>query len=103
MNPEVTAQGINLYEPQHVPTWELIASGKWSVVEKTRDIPPTRNAMRLKKNPHKAVVEHGIRRRYTDCKVCILQVLESSKQSPPPGSPFAFGRTGWLGYGLPSN
>ena len=85
---EANAPGIYVYDPHHVPTRELIASGKWSVVEKVRDIPPTRNPMRLKENPHKAIMEHGIRRRYTDYKVCILQVLESGKQTPPPGSPF---------------
>ena len=76
---EATAQGIHVYNPHHVPTRELIASGKWSVIEKTRDIPATRNPMRLKENPHKAILEHGIRRRFTDYKVCILQVLESGR------------------------
>ena len=85
---EATAQGIYVYTPQHVPTRELITTGKWSVIEKVRDIPPTRNPMRLKDNPHKAILEYGIRRRFTDYKVCILQVLESGKQNPPPGSPF---------------
>ena len=78
-----------VYTPQHVPTRELVVTGRWSVVEKMRDIPPTRNPMKLKENPHKAIHEHGIRRRFTDSKVCILQVLESGKQTPPQGSPFA--------------
>ena len=58
------------------------------MIEKVRNIPATRNPMRLKDNPHKAIQEYGIRRRFTDYKVCILQVLESGKQNPPPGSPF---------------
>ena len=57
---EANAQGTYVYDPRHVPTRELIASGKWSVVEKTRDIPPTRNPMRLKEIPHKAIHEYGI-------------------------------------------
>ena len=85
---EATAQGIYSYNPQHVPTRELFTLGRWSVIEKTKDIPATRNPMRLKDNPHKAIQEYGIRRRFTDYKVCILQVLESGKQSPPPGSRF---------------
>ena len=59
------------------------------MVEKTKDIPPTRNPMKLKDNPHKAIKEYGIRRRFTDYKVCVLQVLEAGKQVPPQGSPFA--------------
>ena len=77
-----------MYAPQHVPTREVPTSGRWSVIEKTRDIPATRNPMRLKDNPHKAIKDFGIRRRFTDYKVCILQVLEAGKQTPPPGSPF---------------
>ena len=85
---EATTPGVYSYDPQHVPTRELFTLGRWSVIEKTKDIPATRNPMRLKDNPHKAIHEYGIRRRFTDYKVCILQVLESGKQSPPPGSPF---------------
>ena len=85
---EATAPGVYSYNPQHVPTRELFTLGRWSVIEKTKDIPATRNPMRLKDNPHKTIHEYGIRRRFTDYKVCILQVLESGKQSPPPGSPF---------------
>ena len=90
---EPNAQGEYTYSPQHVPTREVFTSGKWSVVEKTKDIPPTRNPMKLKENPHKAIFEHGIRRRYTDYKVCILQlqVLEAGKQTPLPESPFVIG------------
>ena len=80
---EATAQVEYVYAPQHVPTRELFMSGKWSVVEKVKDIPPVRNPMRLKDNPHKAILEHGIRRRFTDYKVCVLQVLEAGKQTPP--------------------
>ena len=86
---EATAQVDYAYAPQHVPTRELFTSGKWSVVEKTKDIPPTRNPMKLKDNPHRAISEHGIRRRYTDYKICVLQVLEAGKQTPLPDSPFA--------------
>ena len=77
---------------------EPFTVGKWSVVEKTRDIPATRNPMRLKDNPHKAISEHGIRKKYTDYKVCVLQVLEAAKQTPPPASPFALdgGETFWV-------
>ena len=63
---EATAQVDYVYTPQHVPTRELFISGRWSVIEKTRDIPPTRNPMRLKDNPHKAIHEYGVRRRFTD-------------------------------------
>ena len=86
---EATAQIDYVYAPQHVPTRELFTSGKWSVIEKTKDIPSTRNPMKLKDNPHKAIHEYGIRRRFTDYKVCVLQVLEAGKQTPPQGSPFA--------------
>ena len=86
---EATAQVDYVYAPQHVPTRELFISGKWSVIEKVKDIPSVRNPMRLKDNPHKAIYEHGIRRRFTDYKVCVLQVLEAGKQTPPQGSPFA--------------
>ena len=86
---EAAAQVDYMYAPQHVPTRELFMSGKWSVIEKTTDIPIARNPMRLKDNPHKAILEHGIRRRYTDYKVCVLQVLEAGKQTPPQDSPFA--------------
>ena len=48
---EATAQVDYTYASQHVPTRELFTSGKWSVVEKTKDIPPVRNPMRLKDNP----------------------------------------------------
>ena len=85
---EESAQVDYVYTPQHVPTRELFTSARWSVIEKTRDIPVTRNPVRLKDNPHKAILEYGIRRRFTDYKVCVLQVLESGKQTPPPGSPF---------------
>ena len=85
---EATAQVDYVYTPQHVPTRELFVSGRWSVIEKIKDIPATRNPMKLKDNPHKAIHEYGTRRRFTDYKVCVLQVLESGKQTPPPGSPF---------------
>ena len=52
---EATAQVDYMYVPQHVPTRELFMSGKWSVIEKTKDIPLARNPMRLKDNPHKAI------------------------------------------------
>ena len=95
---EATAQVNYTYAAQHVPTRELITSGKWSVIEKTKDIPPTRSPMKLKDNPHKAIFEHAIRRRYTDYKVCVLQMLEAGKQTPLPDSPFALdgGDTYWV-------
>ena len=68
---EASAQVDYVYVPQHVPTREVSTSGKWSVTEKTKDIPITRNPMRLKDNPHKAILEYGIRRRFTDYKVCV--------------------------------
>ena len=58
------------------------------MVEKTKDIPPTRNPIRLK-DVHRAINEHGTRKRYTDDKICVLQVLNAGKQAPPPTSPFA--------------
>ena len=95
---EATAQVNYTYAPQHIPTREPFTTGKWSVIEKIKDIPLTRNPMRLKDNPHKAIFEHGTRRRYTDYKVCILQVLEAAKQTPPPASPFALdgGEAYWV-------
>ena len=59
------------------------------MIEKTKDIPSERNPMRLKDNPHKAILEHGKGRRYTDYKVSVLQVLEAGEQTPPQDSPFA--------------
>ena len=44
---EPTAQGVYVYDPHHVPTRELISSGRWSVVEKTKDIPVNRNSNAL--------------------------------------------------------
>ena len=92
-----TAQPNYTYRAQHVPTREPVITGKWSVVEKTKDIPPSRNPMRLK-DVHKAIAEHGIRKRHTDYKICVLQVLNAGKQAPPPASPFALdgGDTYWV-------
>ena len=83
-----TAQPDYTYRSQHVPTRDSNIMGKWSVIEKTKDIPPARNPIRLK-DVHKAIHEHGIRKRYTDYKICVLQVLNAGKQAPPPSSPFA--------------
>ena len=54
--------------------------------------------MKLKDTPHKAIFQHGVRKRYTDYKVCVLQVLEAGKQIPPQDSPFALdgGDTYWV-------
>ena len=92
-----TAQPNYTYRAQHVPTREPVITGKWSVVEKTKDIPPNRNPIRLK-DAHKAIAEHGTRKRYTDYKICVLQVLNAGKQTPPPASPFALdgGDTYWV-------
>ena len=38
---------------------------------------------------HKAICEYGVRSRYTDLKICVLQVLNARKQTPPRGTPFA--------------
>ena len=83
-----TAQPNYTYRAQHVPTREPVITGKWSVVEKTKDTPPNRNPIRLK-DAHKSTSEHGTRKRYTDYKICVLQVLNAGKQTPPPASPFA--------------
>ena len=83
-----TAQPNYTYRSQHVPTRDPVITGKWSVVEKTKDIPPARNPIRLK-DAHKAINEHGTRKRYTDYKICVLQVMEARRQIPPPASPFA--------------
>ena len=83
-----TAQPDHTYRSQHVPTRDSNIVGKRSVVEKTKDIPPARNPIRLK-DVHKAINEHGIRKRYTDYRICVLQVLNAGKQAPPPASPFA--------------
>ena len=88
-----TAKPDYTYKPQHVPTREPIIINKWSVSEKTKDIPINRRAIRLK-----AICAHGTRRRYTDYKICVLQVLSASKQTPPPATPFALdgGETYWV-------
>ena len=38
---------------------------------------------------HKAILEHGTRKRYSDFKVSVLQVLNARKQTPPKATPFA--------------
>ena len=101
---EETAQPNYTYRAQHVPTREPVITGKWSLVEKIKDIPPNRNPIRLK-DLHKAIAEHGTRKRYTDYKICVLQVLNAGKQTPPPASPFAFdgGDTYWVQTTMQSN
>ena len=74
---------------QHVPTKDLIYSERWDVQDKPKDI-PRRNAIKLGKDTvHKAILEHGTRKRYSDFKVTVLQVLNARRQLPPRASPFA--------------
>ena len=86
------------YKWQHVPTREPIIINKWSVSGKPKDIPGNRRPIRLKDPSHKAICEHGTRKRYTDYKICVIQVLSASKQTPPSVSPFALdgGDTYWV-------
>ena len=74
---------------QHVPTKEPLYSGRWSVQEKPKDV-QRRNSIKLVKDTiHKAILEHGTRKRYSDFKVSVLQVLNARRQIPPRGTPFA--------------
>ena len=74
---------------QHVPTKEPLYSGRWIVHEKPKDV-QKRNATKLAKDTvHKAIFEHGTRKRYTDFKICVLQVLNAKRQVPRRGTPFA--------------
>ena len=86
---EETAKPNYTYRSQDVPTCEPIIIGKWSVSEMTKDVPANRKPIRLKDPIHKAIREFGTRRRYTDYKICVLQVLSASKQTPHPSTPFA--------------
>ena len=71
--------------PHHVPTREVMYSGKWIVNEKPRDV-QKRNPLKLTKE-HAAIWELGVRSRYTDNKVCVLQAMNAKKQTPPRGTP----------------
>ena len=75
---EETAQPDYTYRAQHVPTRDPVLSGKWSVVEKTKGYLQLGIQFRLK-DPHKSINEHGTRKRYSDYKICVLQVPECRK------------------------
>ena len=77
--------------------------GRWLTLEKSKDIPTNRNTLRLKDTFHKSIFDWGTRRRYTDYKICVLQVLNASKQTPPTASPFALdgGDTYWVQTTMP--
>ena len=84
---EPTAKPDYAYpRPQHVPTREQMCSGKWIVSEKPRDV-QKRNVLKLSKE-HAAIWEFGVRSRYTDYKICVIQAMNAKKQTPPRGTPF---------------
>ena len=60
-------------KPQHVPTRELMYSGKLIVNEKPRDV-QKRNVLKLTKE-HAAIWEFG-------------EAMNAKKQTPPRGTPF---------------
>ena len=62
-------------------------SGRWSVSEKPKDV-QKKSILKLTRE-HKAICEYGVRSRYTDYRICVLQVLNARKQTPPKGTPFA--------------
>ena len=74
---------------QHVPTKDPPYSGRWSVQEKPKDVPKRESIKLGKDTVHKAILEHGTRKRYSDFKVSVLQVLNAKKQAPPKATPFA--------------
>ena len=98
-----TAQPNYTYKPQRLPTREPVIINKWSVSDKPKDIPRNRRPIRLKDPAHKAICEHGTRKRFTDYKICVLQVLTASKQTPLPATPFALdgGDTYWVQTTMP--
>ena len=74
---------------QHVPIKEPLYSDRWSVQDKPKDV-QRRSSIKLAKDTfHKAILEHGTRKRYSDFKVSVLQVLNAKKQTPPRATPFA--------------
>ena len=89
---ESTAKPNYAYpRPQHVPTKDTLYSGRWTVNERPKDV-QKRSTLKLAKE-HKPIWEYGVRSRYTDYKICVLQVLNARKQTPPRGSPFALEST----------
>ena len=82
--------------PQHVPTRETMYSGKWIVNEKPKDV-QKRSVLKLTKE-HIPIWENGVRSRYTDYKVCVLQAMNARKQTPRRGTPFTLqgADTNWV-------
>ena len=51
-----------------------------------------RNPVQMGHNTyHKAIYEHGIRKRYSEFKIAVLQVLNAPKQKPSKSTPFVLG------------
>ena len=74
---------------EHVPPRDPPSSDRWSVKDKPKVV-PKRNPVQLEKDSvHKAIQEHGTRKRYSDFKTSVLQVLNAKKQTPPRTSTFA--------------
>ena len=79
---------------EHVPRKNPPTTDKWGVKDKPRDI-PKRNSIRLAGDPiHEAIQEHGTRKRYSNFKVSVLQVLKSKKQTPAKATPYALSGPG---------
>ena len=74
-----------------VPPRDAPVSDRWD----TKDMPKTvqkRNPVQMSHNTyHKAIYEHGIRKRYSEFKIAVLQVLNAPKQKPPKSTPFELG------------
>ena len=54
--------------------------------EKPRDV-QKRTVLKLGKE-HAAILEYGVRSRYTDYKVCVIQAMNAKRQAPPRGTLF---------------
>ena len=75
--------------PEHVPPRDAPFSERWDTKGKPQTV-QKRNPVQLGKDTvHKAIHEHGIRKRYGEFKTTVLQVLTAPKQKPPKSSPFA--------------
>ena len=74
---------------EHVPPRDAPLSDRWDTKDKPKAV-QKRNPVQLGKDTvHRAIYEHGIRKRYGEFKAAVLQVLNAPKQKPPKSSPFA--------------
>ena len=78
-----------IYTGEHVSPRMATYSYRWEPKKKPSGTPKKTSLQQGGDHIHGSIFNYGVRRRFNECKIAVLQVLDAPRQYPEKGTPFA--------------